>query len=193
MGRPPAAIENRARKIFAGAPVVGRWERHELVKLREYIGAASAAQLAVVFRRTEEAVVRVLTALRSARATSERPFDRDELADFKRLYGNRTDIDLATIFGRKVSMIVRMGDALRLSKDKAFVRRIGGSTKMPRWTETAVTLLRQMYSAHPNQKIAEILHRSIKSVVSKAHILGLKKDEERLRQMGRENVAKRYE
>ena len=33
----------------------------------------------------------------------------------------------------------------------------------------------------------------MKSVVSKAHNLGLKKDRERLREMGRENVRLRYE
>jgi hypothetical protein len=33
----------------------------------------------------------------------------------------------------------------------------------------------------------------VKSVVSKAHNLGLKKDRERLREMGRENVRLRYD
>jgi hypothetical protein len=33
----------------------------------------------------------------------------------------------------------------------------------------------------------------VKSVVSKAHNLGLKKEAERLREMGRENVSLRYQ
>ena len=44
-----------------------------------------------------------------------------------------------------------------------------------------------------NLELARTLGRSVKSVVSKAHNLGLKKDRERLRQMGRENVRLRYD
>ena len=42
------------------------------------------------------------------------------------------------------------------------------------------------------EDIALKLDRSVKSVVSKAHNLGLKKDPDRLREMGRENVSLRY-
>ena len=40
--------------------------------------------------------------------------------------------------------------------------------------------------------MAQLLGRSVKSVVSKAHDLGLKKSEKRLETMGRENVELRY-
>ena len=41
-------------------------------------------------------------------------------------------------------------------------------------------------------EIAQELRRSVKSVVSKAHHLGLKKHPVRLKEMGRENVSLRY-
>ena len=77
---------------------------------------------------------------------------------------------------------------------KAFLRRLNGktSTRMPRWTDAELERLKVMYSDHSNLEIATALNRSVKSVVSKAHNLGLKKDLERLREMGRENVSLRY-
>jgi len=41
-------------------------------------------------------------------------------------------------------------------------------------------------------ELARRLGRSVKSVVSKAHNLGMKKSDDRLREMGRENVSVRY-
>jgi hypothetical protein len=191
MRRQPEAVERRARIVFAGAPVTGRWEKHELVQLREYIGVATPEQLALIFRRTKDTVTQALTTLRS-RSGTERPFDRDELVDFKRLYGTRVDVDLAAIFGRKVSMIESEAARLCLSKDKAFVKKTGGRSKMPRWEHEAIEKLKELYADTSNQEIARQLGRSVKSVVSKAHQLGLKKNADRLRQMGAENVAKRY-
>jgi hypothetical protein len=49
-----------------------------------------------------------------------------------------------------------------------------------------------MYPTVANLDIAAKLNRSVKSVVSKAHNLGLKKEADRLREMGRENVGMRY-
>ena len=63
---------------------------------------------------------------------------------------------------------------------------------MPRWKKDELQLLRERYPAHSNLSIAQDLNRSVKSVVSKAHNLGLKKDPARLREMGRENVSLRY-
>jgi hypothetical protein len=63
---------------------------------------------------------------------------------------------------------------------------------MPRWDSEAIEKLRQIYPTTPNLEIARQLQRSVKSVVSKAHNLGLKKEAERLREMGRENVSLRY-
>ena len=63
---------------------------------------------------------------------------------------------------------------------------------MPRWRPEDVEQLRAMYPDTPNLDIAKALDRTLKSVVSKAHDLGLKKSPDRLRDMGRENVALRY-
>jgi hypothetical protein len=67
-----------------------------------------------------------------------------------------------------------------------------GTTRMPRWSEEQLELLREMYPESCNLDIAQRLNRSEKSVVSKAHSLGLKKSKLRLRTMGQENVNKRY-
>ena len=53
-------------------------------------------------------------------------------------------------------------------------------------------LLGDLYPRCSNLEIAQKLQRSVKSVVSKAHHLGLKKDPVRLQEMGRENVSLRY-
>jgi hypothetical protein len=49
-----------------------------------------------------------------------------------------------------------------------------------------------MYNTNSNLEIAQDLQRSVKSVVSKAHNLGLKKSSDRLQEMGRQNVDLRY-
>jgi len=64
---------------------------------------------------------------------------------------------------------------------------------MPRWTDEELDLLRDLYPRVPNLEIAQKLNRSVKSVVSKAHHLGLKKELERLQEMGRQNVSLRYQ
>ena len=53
-------------------------------------------------------------------------------------------------------------------------------------------MLKRDYPFRPNLEIARDLNRTVKSVVSKAHNLGLKKSSDRLREMGRENVSQRY-
>ena len=53
-------------------------------------------------------------------------------------------------------------------------------------------MLRRLYPEEPNLSIAQRLNRSVKSIVSKAHHLGLRKELERLQEMGRQNVSLRY-
>ena len=117
-----------------------------------------------------------------------------QVAKFKRLYGTRTDEDLSRIFGRTLDSIRRQAAKFSLAKDKAFLRKLNGeaSTRMPRWSDAELQTLREMYPFCSNLDIAQKLDRSVKSVVSKAHNLGLKKDAKRLREMGRENVSLRY-
>jgi len=119
---------------------------------------------------------------------------RAEIADFKRIFGSRTDEDLARIFGRSEEDVLRLAREHGLKKDKAFVRKLRGelSTRMPRWRPDELDLLRKRYATEPNLEIARELGRSVKSVVSKAHHLGLKKSGDRLREMGRVNVSLRY-
>jgi hypothetical protein len=64
---------------------------------------------------------------------------------------------------------------------------------MPRWSNAELDLLRELYPRTSNLDIAQRLQRSVKSVVSKAHHMGLKKELERLQEMGRENVRLRYQ
>jgi hypothetical protein len=63
----------------------------------------------------------------------------------------------------------------------------------PRWTKEEVALLRRLYRTHSNSEIAGILGRKVSSVVFKGHRLGLAKGARRLRDMGRENIRKRWE
>jgi hypothetical protein len=93
-----------------------------------------------------------------------------------------------------VAEICKLADKLTLSKDKAFLSKTKGrsSTTMPRWRAEEIAVLRESYPTESNLALARRLGRSVKSVVSKAHHLRLEKSPERLREMGRENVAVRY-
>jgi hypothetical protein len=63
----------------------------------------------------------------------------------------------------------------------------------PRWTKEEVSLLRRLYRTHSNAEIAGILGRKVSSVVFKGHRLGLAKGARRLKEMGRENISRRWE
>jgi hypothetical protein len=99
------------------------------------------------------------------------------------------------IFGRNIEAIRSFATGHALAKDKAFVRKLSGeaSTRMPRWSQAELDILREEYPTQPNLELAQKLDRSVTSVVSKAHNMGLKKSSERLREMGRENVSLRYQ
>ena len=63
----------------------------------------------------------------------------------------------------------------------------------PRWTKEEVSLLKQLYRMHSNAEIAKKLKRQVSSVVFKGHRLGLSKGARRLREMGQENIRRRWE
>ena len=63
----------------------------------------------------------------------------------------------------------------------------------PRWTNEEVALLKRLYRTHSNAEIAEKIGRKVSSVVFKGHRLGLSKGARRLREMGRENIRRRWE
>jgi hypothetical protein len=119
---------------------------------------------------------------------------REEIAELKCTYGSRTDEDLSRVFGRSVAEVQRLSAELGLAKDKAFMRKLRGelATRMPRWSAGEMEILRASYSCESSLDIARRLGRSVKSVVTKAHHMGLVKSTGRLREMGRENVAGRY-
>ena len=76
----------------------------------------------------------------------------------------------------------------RKNKKKAKVSRV-----RPRWTREEVSLLKRLYRTHSNAEIAQILGRKVSSVVFKGHRLGLSKGARRLKEMGRENIRRRWE
>lgn len=192
LSRPISSVRRMAEKLFPLGSRTGPWTAEEVGRLKRYLGATSEEVIARVLGRRVEEVKKQIIELGRIRRNGL--WTRDEVADFKRFYGTRSDEDLARIFGRSLAEIKRLAEEHALAKDKAFVRRMNGeaSTRMPRWKPEELELLRREYSLRSNLEIARRLNRSVKSVVSKAHNLGLKKSSERLRMMGRENVSLRY-
>lgn len=94
---------------------------------------------------------------------------------------------LARRLRRDEGDVEREAKRYALSKNK----RLFEGQAMPRWTPEELETLRALYPTTSNLVIARQLGRSMKSVVSKASGLGLRKDETRLVEMGRENVLHR--
>ncbi len=63
----------------------------------------------------------------------------------------------------------------------------------PRWTREEISILKRLYRTHSNAEIAQVLGRKVSSVVFKGHRLGLSKGIRRLKEMGRENIRKRWQ
>jgi hypothetical protein len=191
--RPVASIRRMAERLFTGPVRSGPWTASEVMELRRYLGATSTEVIARILGRPPAEVDERILEL--GRIQKGGTWDREELAELKRIYGTRTDEDLARIFGRPASEIARVAGEHALAKDKAFVRKLVGkaATRMPRWRSGELDVLRRDYPAQSNLDLARTLGRSVKSVVSKAHHLGLKKSTERLQEMGRENVSLRYQ
>ena len=191
--RSPENVRKTAEGLFSNTPRrTGPWSAAELQRLRESIGVCEPAVLVKVLGRSLSEIEEKLAGLDQLRRTGR--WTRQELLELKRLYGQRSDDDLARIFSRPVDSVRRQAKSLCLAKDKAFVKsRSGaGSTRMPRWTSAELERLCELYPTHSNLDIATLLSRSVKSIVSKAHHLGLRKDPERLKEMGRQNVGLRY-
>lgn len=111
----------------------------------------------------------------------------DQIKDLKKLYGNTDDSTMAAYLRVSVSEVHRVAAQLSLGKDKkTFPVRT-----MPRWKADETATLKELYPSMPNQEIAQRLGRTVKSVVSKAHNLKLKKTLERLTEMGQQNVKLR--
>jgi DNA-binding CsgD family transcriptional regulator len=181
-----------AQTVFPAVARTGPWTPAEVREMRRFLGGSPIEDIARILGRSVEDLRRKIEDLRALQHTGR--WTQEETAEFKRLYGTRTDEDLAVIFERSVEAVKRLGARLCLAKDKAFVRRLSGpsSSRMPRWDRSEIEKLVTLYPVAPNLEIAQKLNRSVKSVVSKAHNLGLKKEADRLREMGRQNVSLRY-
>lgn len=189
-----AALRTKAMEVFKAPARRGAWSREDVDSLRALLGALDERMIGRMIGRSPRAIRAKVVEL--ALELGDDPLSAGERVRFKRLYGTRADEDLSIVFGRRVEVIEEEARSMCLSKDKAFLKRKAGgaaSTRMPRWSGEELDLLREMYPTSSNLDIAQALGRSAKSVVSKAHYLGLKKDEARLREMGRENVQVRYE
>lgn len=193
------SVRRMARNVFnTGEPRIGPWSGAEVRQLKNYLGAATVDVIAMIMRRPKTEVHRKIAELKNQAHSG--PWSSSEKQDLKRLYGTRSNSDLELILGRPEQEIVETAQALCLAKDKGFRRRDDekkgeekpARTRMPRWTEDEKGLLRDLYPDRPNLEIAKALNRTVKSVVSKAHDMGLKKSNDRLRDMGRENVKVRY-
>ena len=192
LNRPVSSIRKMAEKVFPPRTKTGPWSANEVLRLKRYLGATTMDVIARVLGRDLAEVHTQISQL--GRIVNDDSLTRDQITEFKRIYGRRTDADLATIFSRSPEEIQRMAKEFALAKDKAFVRKRKGNsaTRMPRWTPAELEYLTREYPLQPNLELARHLSRSVKSVVSKAHNLGLKKSSERLREMGRQNVSLRY-
>ena len=62
----------------------------------------------------------------------------------------------------------------------------------PRWTEKEMKILEELYATTANSILAKKLKRSITSIVYKAFRMNLSKNADRLKNMGLENIRKRW-
>jgi hypothetical protein len=191
IGREPEKVEARAALLFQGPERAGPWTQEEDALLRECVGVGALPHVAVRLRRSTWDVQERLRGLLSEAQRSE-PLTHAERQVLKRVYGSRKLDELRVIFGRRGEVIESTAAQMYLAKDKAFVRSIGGSSRMPRWSDEEETLLRKCYAQSSNVELASLLGRSVKSIIAKASSMGLKKGPERLRAMGQENIRLRY-
>ena len=193
LARRPRSVRRQAELVCRSARRSGPWTAAEVVGLKRYLGVATQEVIAGILGRDVKEVQRQVFEL--GRVRRDGAWSREEIGQFKRNYGSRSDEDLALIFSRRVEDVRALARELHLAKDKVFLKRNRPKqkTSMPRWSAESLRRLRELYPTESNFLIAKHLGRSVKSIVSKAHHLGLKKKVERLRQMGRENKQVRHE
>jgi len=199
MSRDVAFVERAAETVFPPCEDVPArpWREEDAEKLRRCLGILPVEGLARVLRRNSEDVTAKVVELKVLRKRTGAwsHADRMRLQD---IYGTRPDEALAIVFRRSVRSIQKQAAELQLAKDKAYLAslRPAGSveraSRMPRWSDEELALLRKHYPDRPALEVARLLGRTRKSVVSKAHALGIRKSAKRLREMGRENVSFRY-
>jgi hypothetical protein len=190
--RPTASVARAAKSLFpAEVRRTGPWTASEVLDLKRYLGATSAEVIArILGRNVAEVQAQVIELGRFQQGGA---WARAEVTEFKRIFGSRTDQDLSRIFARSAEEVGRLAREHGLKKDKRFLRKLHGeaASRMPRWSPEELGVLEKDYPVESNLEIARKLGRSVKSVISKAHSMRLKKSPERLRAMGRENVSVR--
>ena len=193
LARSLESVRRMAEAQFRSTGRSGPWTVQEVQDLKRFLGASGPQVIARILGRSQAEVQQKIFEL--GRIQQPGRWTREEIVRFKKIYGSRSDEDLAVIFGRNVEAVRRLATRCCLAKDKAYVKRLAGrgATRMPRWSSEELDVLRKLYPSVSNLEIAKQLNRSVKSVVSKAHHIGLHKDAERLRAMGRENVSLRYD
>lgn len=110
-----------------------------------------------------------------------------DLEEFKNLYGSMKDVYLAERFDITEAEVRRLANELRLGKDKKLFM----GDRMPRWAEHEEEMLKDLYPYLPNVTLAHLMGRTVKSLTSKAHMMRLVKNSDRIVEMGKQNVAKR--
>lgn len=193
LNRTVQSVRRMVGKVFEGELKIGPWTAKEVRELKNYLGAADVDVIAKILRRSDIEVGRKIMELQGE--IRERPWTSKDVQQLKRFYGTRDSKDVSVILGRPIARIEAKAAELCLAKDKGYQRRRGSGTpvRMPRWRSEEIEKLTELYPDEDNLAIATQLNRTVKSVVSKAHDLGLKKSDHRLREMGRENVRARYE
>ena len=191
LSRKPKSVRRQADVVCRRASRSGPWTAAEVSELKRYLGLATHEVIAAILGRELGQLRAQLSELGRIRRGGA--WSREDKNRLKRMYGSRSDEDLALILARSVESVRELAVELRLAKDKAFQKRQKQTTRMPRWGDLDLLQLRERYPRASNFDIATGLGRSVKSIVSKAHQLGLKKEVERLREMGRENIKLRYE
>jgi len=191
LARKPESVRRQADLVCRRPQRSGPWTASEVDELKRYLGLASAEVIATRLGCSEAELAAQISEL--GRMCRGGAWSHEEKHRLKRMYGSRSDEHIALILARPVESVRAHAEELRLAKDKVFQKRRRQTTRMPRWSSQALTELRERYPTEPNIELATSLGRTVKSIVSKAHQLGLKKRVERLRQMGRENIRLRYQ
>jgi hypothetical protein len=168
-----ARVEELASLVRSGA-----WGSEEVKSLKCLYGSRDDAVLSVILSRPVEEIQQKAAEHRLAKSN----------ALLRRL------ADDCTILA---APLVTNGFARSTFDGAEAARRAAPSSsaakgRLPRWTSGEVDELKTIYPHKFNVEIAKILRKSVKSIMSKAHDLGLRKSPELLVLMGKTNVEVRY-
>lgn len=115
------------------------------------------------------------------------------LALFKRAWPVWSLAEVCEVFDVKPSQAKKIAREHALGKWKVASKMRGEETKMPRWTQDEVQVLKKLYPCRSNEDIGVYLNRSVQAVTSKAAKMGLRKSAAYLRDVGRRNIMSRWE